>query len=137
MGLMWLGMPAVVYGLVAMTLLPSPRPPSRWRSWLEPLRSVALRRHGHREPSPAPPDPFAVLNVQLRLGVVATQVQALEVDPDVWGRGRRMKAAQAAYDALLLEACCLAGVEHDPSAPRSEPERFRAEMELASRGWSW
>ena len=39
------------------------------------------------------------------------------------------------------EACRLAGVDVPErparSRPEAEPERFREETELASRGWSW
>lgn len=82
------------------------------------------------------PNPFEVLRVQTRLGVVADECRALERDQSVFARAHRLEATQAAYDALLAEACQLAGVATGPSRG-DEQERFREEVELASRGWSW
>ena len=88
-------------------------------------------------------DPFEVLRVQLRLGALADEVRALERNTNLYARGHHLKATQAAYDALLIEACELAGISTrpDPCARRTfsqgEQERFREEVELASRGWSW
>ena len=147
--LLWMVLPAVVYGSLASAFL-EPEPP-RWRvrlgrsvgkfggRILGPLGRWRTRRAARRTP---PPDPFTALSVQVRLGLVAAQLRALEEDPHAWARGKRLQATQAAYDALLAEACRLAGVEvAGPAYPgaltASEPERFREEMELASRGWSW
>ena len=104
-------------------------------------RRKATGKPRRRRPT-AQPDPFDALDVQVRLGQVAALVRALESDPKVWARGKRMQATQAAYDDLLAEACELAGVEVPPldrAATRAldDPERFREELELASRGWSW
>lgn len=146
-GVLWMLLPAVVYGILAWAVLDDPP-----RSW---VRACTLgRRLRHRpaeaaaprdEQAPAltPADPFEVLTVQVQLGRLAAQVAALEADPHAWARGRRLLATQAAYDALLAEACRLAGVPvervetPEPWVPVHEPERFREEMELASRGWSW
>lgn len=89
-----------------------------------------------------PVDPFDALTVQIRLGVVATQLRTIENDPRIWARARRFQATQHAYDDLLAQACLLAGVEvdadeHRPGRYRTEPERFREEVELAARGWTW
>lgn len=143
--LVWMLLPAVVYGSLASAFL-EPEPP-RWRVRLaraarrlgQPLARWRARRGEARR---VPPDPFAALSVQVRLGLVADQLRALEADPHAWARGKRLQATQAAYDALLAEACRLAGVDvAEPPYPgaltASEPERFREEMELASRGWSW
>lgn len=182
-GVLWLVLPAVVYGTLAWVVLDDPP-----RTWSRLREAVARRRAGHasrgasvvdeptdaaagsgtasaaetggavttsrtaaagrpsrpasRRPAPAP-DPFDVLVVQVQLGRLTAQMRALEADPHAWARGRRMLAAQAAYDALLAEACRLAGVpveqewSPEPWGPTREPERFREEMELASRGWSW
>lgn len=143
-GVVWIVLPTVVFGALALTV-PDSGPPPRWRALAarvgRRLRTVLPRRH---RPSPPPPaDPFVVLQLQLRLGVLAAQLRALEADSRVWGRAHRLSAAQAAYDALLAEACRMAGVdvlaaERRPTAVvPDEPERFREEMELASRGWSW
>ncbi|GAA2721289.1 hypothetical protein [Cellulomonas aerilata] len=92
---------------------------------------------------PPPPDPFEVLRVQMRLAVLADEVRALERSDDVYARMHHLRATEAAYDAMLIRACHLAGVptSHGPdertTVPQSQEERFRAEVELAARGWSW
>lgn len=134
--LFWMTLPAVVYGVLASLLLP-PDPPPRWRVRLSRWRT---RRQVARAPQPA--DPFAALSVQIRLGLLATELRALETDPRVWARARRWQAIQAAYDDVLAQACDLAGIDLagvvDPPGRRpTEPERFHEEMELAARGWSW
>lgn len=142
MGLFWVMLPTAVFGLFLVTL-PPPDPPPRWRAaasrWTERVRE---RWAGRRRADPPPPDPFAALRLQVRLGVLAEHIRQLENDPRVWARARRLEAAWAAYDALLLEACVLAGVDVPDGWPVREPrrddgERFREEIELASRGWSW
>lgn len=147
--LMWVLLPGVVYGGLAWLVLDDPP-----RVWLRARRRAAHRRaerlgHAPRRTTPAlpaassAPDPFDVLALQVRLGVLAAQLHALEADSHAWARGRRIIATQAAYDALLAEACRLAGVpvtqdgSAEPWGPAREPERFREELELASRGWSW
>jgi len=90
-----------------------------------------------------PPDPFEVLRVQMRLAVLADEVRALERSADVYARVHHLRATEAAYDAMLMEACRLAGVPtlRPPDRPstmaQDKHERFREEVELASRGWSW
>lgn len=103
-----------------------------------------MRRATRRDQSPEPAptlDPFEVLRVQLRLGALAEEVRALERNGNLYARGHHLKATQAAYDALLIEACLLAGIATAPDArstiPHDDFERFREEVELASRGWSW
>jgi hypothetical protein len=86
---------------------------------------------------PTPPDPFEALGLQLRLGTVADQLRHLETDERVWARGRRWIATQDAYDALLADACRMAGLEHPEPAPRTEDERLGCELALSERGWSW
>lgn len=90
-----------------------------------------------RGPRPDQPNPFEVLRVQTRLGVVADEVRALERDQSVFAKAHHLEVTQTAYDALLAEACQLAGVATGPSSHGDEQERFREEVELASRGWSW
>ena len=142
--LAWMVLPVVVYGCLAAAFI-EPEPP-RWRTRLATAVRRRRRRLGGRlsrgAHHPSAPDPFDVLGVQVRLGQVAAHVRALEADDRIWARGKRMQATQAAYDDLLVEACLLAGVEV-PAAdrvgprPADDPERFREELELASRGWSW
>ena len=131
--------PAVVFAIFGL-LSPRVGPPPRWRVRADalaarltaPLRdAIARRRH------PPVVDPFEVLRLQMRLGVLADQVRALESDAQVYAKAHRLKATRAAYDDLLGEACLLAGVTPVPEARRSEGERLREEVELASRGWSW
>lgn len=84
------------------------------------------------------PDPFEALRVQTRLGAVADEIRSLQFDGKVYARAARLEARSAAYDALLCEACELAGVEVDiKEAERRDATRMRREVELASRGWSW
>jgi hypothetical protein len=92
---------------------------------------------------PPPPDPFEVLRVQMRLAVLADEVRALERSEDVYALGHHLRATEAAYDAMLIRACHLAGVptsqpaDSPATVPQSPHDRFRAEVELAARGWSW
>ena len=92
---------------------------------------------------PPPPDPFEVLRVQMRLAVLAEEVRALERSSEVYARVHHLRATEAAYDALLIEACRLAGVptaahpDRPSTVVQDKDERFREEVELASRGWSW
>ena len=96
-----------------------------------------------RRRPPPPPDPFEVLRVQMRLAALAEEVRALERSSDVYARVHHIRATEAAYDAMLVEACRLAGVPtqsgngRPSTVPQHRDERFREEVELASRGWSW
>lgn len=110
-----------------------PRPVRRWRLRVaRRLERLAARlRHAPED------DPFAVLWVQTRLGVVARHVQHLEEDLRMPARAERILSSQLAYDALLAQACELAGVEVPPHTPLDPAERFREEVELTSRGWNW
>ena len=127
-------LPALVFGAV-WQLFPSPDEPPRWRTFL----ATRLERLAARLRRPRPPvfDPFEVLRVQERLSVVADHVRSLELDPHSFARAERIIASQLAYDQLLAEACTLAGVEVQVVAKGDPAERFREEVELASRGWAW
>ena len=147
----WLFLPAVVYGGLAFAFLeetprPWPRALVRLGRWLRNRSARLAPRTPWAPPHPtAVPDadPFDALGVQMALGRLADQVRTLESDPQVFARGRRLLAAQVAYDAVLLEACTLAGVTVAPEervlalGRAREPERFREELELSARGWSW
>jgi hypothetical protein len=126
--------PALIFsGLWA--LLPTADEPPRWRV---ALAARLERWAGRLRREKAPEfDPFAALRVQERLGVVADHVRALELDPRTFARAERIIASQLAYDQLLAEACHLAGVEVENRAKGDPAERFREEVELASRGWTW
>ena len=126
--------PALVFGAI-WQLFPSPDEPPRWRTWLAThLERVAARL---RRPKAPEFDPFLALRVQERLGVVADHVRSLELDLHTFARAERIIASQLAYDQLLAEACHLAGVEVQVVAKGDPSERFREEVELASRGWAW
>ncbi|AEE47814.1 hypothetical protein [Cellulomonas fimi] len=126
--------PALVFSLL-WALLPGADEPPRWRvAVADRLERLA---HRIRPERPQPPDPFDALRVQERLGAVADHVRSLELDPRTFARAERIIASQLAYDQLLAEACRLAGVEVLPR-PKGDPaERFREEVELAARGWTW
>jgi hypothetical protein len=75
--------------------------------------------------------------VQTRLAIVAEHIRHLEEDRHAWARAERIIAAQLAYDALLAQACRMAGVEVLPRAKGDPWERLREEVELIARGWTW
>ncbi|QGQ18131.1 hypothetical protein GC089_01175 [Cellulomonas sp. JZ18] len=117
------------------SLIPSAEEPPRWRTALAGrLERLAARLRRERR---VPEDPFSTLRVQERLGVVANHVRRLEEDQRTFARAERIIASQLAYDQLLAEACRMAGVEVRPAATGDPAERFREEVELASRGWTW
>lgn len=122
-----------VTAVLILAVSPGAGSPSRLRLRTERLtRPLTDRRRRRR----CQPDPFEALRLQIRLGVVAGQVRQLESDDHVFARAHRLRAAMAAYDDLLAEACRMAGVQVDP-AVHGEQERLREEVELAARGWSW
>lgn len=126
--------PALVFRL-AWSLVATPDRAPRWQRavarWLE--RLAARLRHER----PPAYDPFTALRVQTRLSKVADHICELEEDPRTFARAERLIASQLAYDQLLAEACKLAGVEVEPHPKGDGAERFREEVELASRGWAW
>jgi hypothetical protein len=103
------------------------------------LSAAAERVRGRLHPQPAAPvDPFDTLRVQERLGALAAEIQHLEDgDGRFYARAHRIRVAQDAYDAVLGEACRLAGVGPVEIENRDPDERARGELELASRGWFW
>jgi hypothetical protein len=131
--LLWVAMPAVTFAAV-LTLIPGGEVPPRLRALLTRVRT---RLAGGLDRLAAAPDPFDALHVQMRLGIVADHLQRLEADRHAWARAERIIASQLAYDALLAEACRLAGVEVLPRAKGDPWERMREEVELAARGWTW
>lgn len=117
------------------SLIPSPDEPPRWRVALAGSLEALADRVRHRRVERY--DPFLTLRVQERLGAVADHVRRLEGDDRTFARAERIIASQLAYDQLLAEACHLAGVEVRPATKGDAQERFREEVELASRGWTW
>jgi hypothetical protein len=125
-------------------------PPWRWpglliRSIGRGLRRTATRTRSMFSSAAPEPDPFTVLQVQHRLGLIATELRVLEAaDADLtyYARAHRIHTRRSAYDQLLAEACELAGVPAQHPGPegrlcRNADERFSVEMELAARGWHW
>ncbi|GAB2699120.1 hypothetical protein [Thalassiella azotivora] len=128
---------AVVLCVAALRgLLPSPsgRPGPLARATTR-ARDAWRRRWARRHPRP--PDPFAALRLQTRLGILAEHIRMLEADDDVYAKAHRLVAARAAYDDLLDEACALAGVPLDPDRPRGDDRRWEEELALSARGWTW
>ncbi|SDF39231.1 hypothetical protein SAMN04487781_1341 [Cellulosimicrobium cellulans] len=90
----------------------------------------------------AAPDPLTTLALQVRLTALAAELRRIEADPDVYARAHHYLAVQGAYDALLREACRLTGLPVADAPLRAgfrtgDDERFREELELSARGWSW
>jgi hypothetical protein len=125
--------PAVAF-LALEAAPPRAGPPPRWRLLLASLLEKQARRLRRHE---SPPDPFDALRLQMRLGILADQLLALEAGDHVYAKAHRLQATRAAYDDLLEEACRLAGVDLDQQGHRGETERLRVEVELTARGWSW
>lgn len=126
--------PAVLFGVLWRTF-PRGGSAPRWRLRVASLLERSAGRLRHRPPPG--PDPFVALRLQTRLGVVAANAQRLESDPAAFARAQRLIAMMLAYDQLLQEACLLAGVETVALQPNNPDERFRKEVELTARGWSW
>lgn len=86
-------------------------------------------------------DPLEVLEVQIRLAQLAGEIQWLEHDRGVYARSHHLRATLGAYDAVLREACVLAGLSVADAPPvgtqEDSSERMRRELELTARGWSW
>ena len=115
---------------------PRAEPRRRWR-WRSRLAARLERAAGRLRHGPQQPDPFDVLRLQVRLGVLADEVRTLEEDRRVYAKAHRLRATKAAYDDLLEEACELAGIPVERDGRPRDQERLREEVELASRGWSW
>jgi hypothetical protein len=126
--------PGLVFAL-ALAAFDTPDETPQWR--LAVARHLEHLAHRLRRDHPSAPDPFDALRVQTRLGAVADHVHSLEMAPHTFALAERLIASQLAYDQLLAEACGLAGVEVLPRAKGDPQERFREEVELTSRGWSW
>ncbi|MGM7421231.1 hypothetical protein [Cellulosimicrobium sp. CpK407] len=116
----------------------------RWvlrRAGRPPSHRTTGRPHLLRR-RPTPPDPLATLALQVRLSELAAEMRRIEADPDVYARAHHYLAVQGAYDALLREACRLTGLSVEDAPLRAgfrtgDDERFREELELSARGWSW
>ncbi|GAA4724044.1 hypothetical protein GCM10023216_12330 [Isoptericola chiayiensis] len=109
-------------------------------SWCRsPSHRAAVARRRRRR---AGPDPLVTLAIQIRLGELSRELRTVAEDPEVYARAHHWRAAQDAYDAMLREACRVAGlsVVDQPLRPDEHvaaDERLREELELSSRGWNW
>ncbi|WP_278236265.1 hypothetical protein [Isoptericola sp. AK164] len=128
----WLAMALVATGVLVAGLAV--------RSWLgsDARRDGVLRRRRRR----SGPDPMVTLTIQVRLGELAAELRTVSEDPGLYARAHHYRAVQDAYDAMLRDACRIAGlavvdVPLRPHERLSEDERLREELELSSRGWSW
>ncbi len=111
--------------MTGTTTYPAPRP--RDRRTTAPLALLAA---------------LTTLALQVRLTALAAELRRIEADPDVYARAHHYLAVQGAYDALLREACRLTGLPVADAPLRAgfrtgDDERFREELELSARGWSW
>lgn len=111
------------------------RPPTHRESAWPSGRGARRRR------APAP-DPLETLALQVRLSELAAEMHRIEADPGLYARAHHYLALQGAYDALLREACRLTGLPVEDAPLRAgfrtgDDERFREELELSARGWSW
>jgi hypothetical protein len=122
-------LPALFFILLDLVVFGEPPP------WVRSAADNVRRRL--RPPEPVLLDPFDTLKVQHRLAALSEEIQWLEGDRAVFARAHRLRVAQSAYDALLVDACRLAGVEPGEAASDPHAQREREELELASRGWLW
>jgi len=97
---------------------------------------LAERRRAKERRRRQEDDPLTTLQLQLRLGQMAREIQALAGGDTRFAAAHHTRAAQAAYDELLREACRRAGVG-DGAPIVTESDRLLRELELSSRGWSW
>lgn len=97
---------------------------------LERLRIIVplLRR---REP-----DPFATLEIQLRLSRLSGELDML-AGPGIapFAAAHHARAAELAYDASLAEACALIGA--DVGRAGGPADRLEMEATLVRDGWTW
>ncbi|WP_265520245.1 hypothetical protein [Oerskovia flava] len=104
--------------------------------WTQPAGTRARTRGGEEI------DPIVTLELQVRLSELADEMRRIEQDPVLYGRAHHYLAVQGAYDALLRDACRLTGLPVEDVPLRAglrvgDDERFREELELSARGWSW
>lgn len=81
-------------------------------------------------------DPFEVLRLQMGLARLEAEIATIRQDTLAFARAHHLRAAVAAYDDLLAEACRLAGIRVD-ACQHEAAWRDRAEALLQARGWFW
>ena len=114
------------------------RPPRsvRWvADRVRPRLPHHLRRR-RREPEPLPP---VLLGLELRR--LGAEVQRID-SSDLPAKAMRLRAATAAYDYVLLEACRslevpLPGKASPIGTPLTQDQRLAAETSLVGAGFTW
>ncbi|MDF2144069.1 hypothetical protein [Knoellia sp. p5-6-4] len=114
------------------------RPPRsvRWvADRVRPRLPHRLRRR-RREPEPLPP---VLLGLELRR--LGAEVQRID-SSDLPAKAMRLRAATAAYDYVLLEACRslevpLPGTASPIGTPLTQDQRLAAETSLVGAGFTW
>jgi hypothetical protein len=82
------------------------------------------------------PDPFATLELQLRLGRLSRELDALASPRErSFAAGHHVRAAEIAYDRSLADACELIG-EAAPTVS-GPTNRLYMEAALTKAGWTW
>lgn len=82
------------------------------------------------------PDPFATLELQVRLSRLAAELDRLAAgDAAAYAQGHHARAATMAYEATLAEACVLVGEDVPPGGGPSR--RLLMEACLVNAGWTW
>ena len=83
------------------------------------------------------PDPFATLELQLRLGRLAAELDTLSRgSASVFALAHHAEAATRAYEQTLAEACRLVGAPV-PEGSGGPSRRLLMEAELVNAGWTW
>lgn len=102
-------------------------------------RRWVSRRRRRAEEAQAARAVLAVLELQVRLSKLTRLLREIDVDPGRYARQHHWRTTLWAYDAVLGDACAVAGIEvREASAgPAAAEERMRRELELYACGWNW
>lgn len=83
------------------------------------------------------PDPFVVLELQMRLSRLAAELDQLDRERvPRFALAHHAEATTRAYERTLLDACALVGLPL-PEEPHRPTRMLLLEAELAQAGWSW
>jgi hypothetical protein len=98
-----------------------------------------LRLRGRRRRSEPEPLPAVLLGLELRR--LGAEVQRID-SSDLPAKAMRLRAATAAYDYVLLEACRslevpLPGTDGPIGTPLTQDQRLAAETSLVGAGFTW
>ncbi|WP_377641224.1 hypothetical protein [Oryzobacter terrae] len=103
---------------------------------LRPLLPALARGWGRVRPRRVT-EPLPSVLIALELRRLEAEVRRIE-EGDAPHRAMRMRAALAAYDALLLQLCEVVGVEATGApTPLRSGERLALEAELVAAGHDW